>query len=564
MNSPVPSPRPKVIAPARLLRALARGALALGLGATAGTLAACGGGGAIGEQLVTAEHGELTETSPLGLAFAAAAAEAGVPVDLLKALAYTSTGLEPALGTSEFDDQAPAFGLFGLRGDELAEAARLAGVSVDALLGDQSVELEAVAKLLARYRDDAGVALADHDDPRAYRPALARFHGNDAELGAGFADDVLRHLARGRAIPLEDGTTLVIRRYAIDVPGADDDFATDMSALGASDAIQRPSPNFSTRSTSIELVVIHTCEGGYSGCVSWLRNPRAQVSAHYVVKEDGSEVSQLVDENRKAWHVSANYRARLNGGVLTRYEGVNVNNLAVGIEHGGFASQRTWSPGLINRSAALVRGIVRRHGIPADRYHVVAHGRLQPESRTDPGPNWPWTSYLQSIAGGTAPSNPPSNPNPPTTPNPPSNPNPPSTPGRAPITVDNATAGRFRASASWESSTWASGKIGADYRFRSPGESSDLAEFKVAIPTAGRYEVFTRVPGNGYNREAPFFIEHAGGRATVRRDLSGAGNSWVSLGTYEFRAGDEWIVAASRWTGARGYLIADAVRLEPR
>jgi hypothetical protein len=76
--------------------------------------------------------------------------------------------------------------------------------------------------------------------------------------------------------------------------------------------------------------------------------------------------------------------------------------------------------------------------------------------------------------------------------------------------------------------------------------------------------VFTRVPGNGYNREAPFFIEHAGGRAAVRRDLSSAGNSWVSLGTYEFRAGDEWIVAASRWTGGRGFLIADAVRLEPR
>ena len=115
-----------------------------------------------------------------------------------------------------------------------------------------------------------------------------------------------------------------------------------------------------------------------------------------------SRLAQLVDENRRAWHVSANYRASLNGGVLTRYEGVNVNNLSVGIEHGGFASQRTWSPGLINRSVALVRGIVRRHGIPADRYHVVAHGRLQPESRTDPGPNWPWTSYLQSIAGGSA------------------------------------------------------------------------------------------------------------------------------------------------------------------
>jgi hypothetical protein len=76
--------------------------------------------------------------------------------------------------------------------------------------------------------------------------------------------------------------------------------------------------------------------------------------------------------------------------------------------------------------------------------------------------------------------------------------------------------------------------------------------------------VFTRVPGNGYSTDAPFAIQHRGGTTVVRRDLSRAGASWLSLGTFDFAAGDDWIVAASCWTDAAGFVIADAVQLEPR
>jgi hypothetical protein len=296
------------------------------------------------------------------------------------------------------------------------------------------------------------------------------------------------------------------------------------------------------------LVVIHTCEGGYSGCVSWLRNTAAGASAHYVVKEDGREVSQLVDENRRAWHVAASYRPHLNNGVLPGLSGQSTNNFSIGIEHGGFARQTRWPQGQIDRSVSLVRDITGRHNIPRDRYHIVAHGRLQPESRTDPGANWPWTSYINAIRGS---SNPP----------PPGNPPPPS--GNA-ITVDNTTSGRFQASGSWETSSWASGKVGANYRFRNPREVSDLAQYKLNVTRAGRYEAFARVPGNGYNTNVPYIVHHSGGRSVVHRDISARGGQWVSLGTYNFAAKDDWIIQISCWTGGRGYLIADAVKLEPR
>ncbi|MCK6546683.1 amidase, partial [Myxococcota bacterium] len=132
------------------------------------------------------------------------------------------------------------------------------------------------------------------------------------------------------------------------------------------------------------------------------------------------------------------------------------------------------------------------------------------------------------------------------------------------ITVDNTTGGRFRASSNWEVSSWASGRVGANYRFRRPAERSDLAEYKINIPTAGRYEVFARVPGNGYNTNQPYFIHHRGGRTNVHRNISGRGASWVSLGTYTFDARDDWIVQLSCWTNGDGYVIADAIRFERR
>jgi hypothetical protein len=106
--------------------------------------------------------------------------------------------------------------------------------------------------------------------------------------------------------------------------------------------------------------------------------------------------------------------------------------------------------------------------------------------------------------------------------------------------------------------------VGDDYRFRAAESLSDPAEYRVPIGEAGSYEVFARVPGNGYSSDLPYIIHHRGGRAVVRRNVRAAGAAWVSLGTYDFDAGDDWIVQISCWTGARGWIIADAIRLERR
>jgi N-acetyl-anhydromuramyl-L-alanine amidase AmpD len=64
---------------------------------------------------------------------------------------------------------------------------------------------------------------------------------------------------------------------------------------------QSPTPNYSATPIRHDLVIVHRTEGGYAGAVAWLSDPRARASAHLVMKADGSEVTQLVPLQFKAW-----------------------------------------------------------------------------------------------------------------------------------------------------------------------------------------------------------------------------------------------------------------------
>jgi N-acetylmuramoyl-L-alanine amidase/Phage tail lysozyme len=87
-----------------------------------------------------------------------------------------------------------------------------------------------------------------------------------------------------------------------------------------------PTPNYSDRSSRVDLVVVHDTEGSYSGAVSWFQKPESQVSAHYVIREDGGEATQMVALDKKAWACVA------------------FNSRSVNIEMAGFASKGFGDP----------------------------------------------------------------------------------------------------------------------------------------------------------------------------------------------------------------------------
>jgi hypothetical protein len=71
----------------------------------------------------------------------------------------------------------------------------------------------------------------------------------------------------------------------------------------------RPSPNSSGRhgmrgphSLARLRGRVHDCAGGYEGSIRWFELSRSNVSAHYVVREDGGEATQMVDLADSACH----------------------------------------------------------------------------------------------------------------------------------------------------------------------------------------------------------------------------------------------------------------------
>jgi hypothetical protein len=107
----------------------------------------------------------------------------------------------------------------------------------------------------------------------------------------------------------------------------------------------RPSPNFSARAARVDLLVLHDCEGGYAGSVNWFAAKESQVSAHYVAKEDGLEVTQMVDLTDKAWHACY------------------FNSRSVGWEMGGFAKSG-FSEALLDTSALAFAYLCHHLQIP--------------------------------------------------------------------------------------------------------------------------------------------------------------------------------------------------------
>lgn len=128
-------------------------------------------------------------------------------------------------------------------------------------------------------------------------------------------------------------------------------------------------------------------------------------------------------------------------------------------------------------------------------------------------------------------------------------------------TVDNTDAG-FTASTNWWASTSVPGYLGSNYRTRGTASVSDAATWKVNLPTSGTYQVQARwTAGTNRAPSAPYVIYHAGGSTTVNVNQQQNNGTWVTLGTFNFNAGNSTRVALSCWTTTGFYVVADGVRL---
>ena len=515
--------------------------------------------------------------------FNAAADEFGVPVQILQAMGYAETQWQMIAGDEEFEGWSPAAGTMALRGAMIDRGAALLGLDVDAVKQSRASNIRAAAAILSDLADDHGI---DRSDLGAWAPAVAEL-ADVADHGASINyihNDVFGLIKNGLVVTDLAGNVIseiepepdVVPDY--DPPGGPT-FATTPDYAGA---VYRNSPNQGTRPAGdtgkVRMVIIHTCEGAYSGCWGWLVNSQSGVSAHYVVKEDGSEISQLVKEAKRAYHIAAKYDKGLNGGKESGLQGVQSNSFTVGIEHAGFENQNSWHQNLIEQSAKLTCDITKRNGVARDKYHIVGHGQLQPNNRIDPGPNWPWATYLTKVLshcgeGEPPPQQPPPQP-PPDEPDPmdPPEPDPmqppPDPTDPAEIIADsnqgnnNSTYAKITASANWTSTAATPGYYGSNYLFADAQPVSDAAnfEFFLSEPESRKIEIWYTAGANR-SATAPLVLFDAQGKnlGTVNINEQAGGKAWTSVGTFNFTAG--WNkVAISRYTTTGFVVIADAIR----
>lgn len=513
------------------------------------------------------------EPRDLNAQFDAASQEFDVPGPILKSLGYAETGLMMVVAEPEFEGRA-AYGVMGLRSDILEEAASLAGLPLEDVTSEPDANIRAAAAWLSAEADR--LELQDRADLGAWADATASYSGIDDDVARSTYVYQSIYATMREGFVVEDGEGVV--RASLEPVDAWPSFTvpppTPAVEAGPDYApsLWRPSPNYSSRaggsSGDPTMVIIHTCEGSYNGCWSWLKNSGSGVSAHYVVKEDGNEITQLVRENKKAWHIAASYKCNLNSNKECGLNGVSSNNFTIGIEHAGFANQASWKPKLIDESAKLVCDITRDHGIPRDQYHIVGHGQLQPNNRIDPGPNWPWSEYydlIDAYCNGGAPPPPMEEPPPE---EPPPMEDPPPAGGGDSIIIDSNNAnndaelGFMSVSSNWVASSGSDELYGTGYWYASTAAVSDPATVWFYSAAGGNYTVDAWwTSGTNRSSTAPFVVYDASGSTTVVNvDQQKNGGKWNSLGSFDFAAG--WNkVQLSRWTSGDAVVIADAMRV---
>jgi len=153
-----------------------------------------------------------------------------------------------------------------------------------------------------------------------------------------------------------------------------------------------PSPNFDERTGlgHADMIVLHyTGMPDVEGAIAQLCTPGTDVSAHYIVLEDG-RIVQSVPEAKRAWHAGVSFWAGEE----------DINSCSIGIEI--INSGHDWGyPDFPLRQIAAVialcRGIMLRRKIPSHR--VLAHSDVAPARKKDPGEKFPWHSLANSGVG---------------------------------------------------------------------------------------------------------------------------------------------------------------------
>jgi N-acetyl-anhydromuramyl-L-alanine amidase AmpD len=142
--------------------------------------------------------------------------------------------------------------------------------------------------------------------------------------------------------------------------------------------------NFNLRKPNF-IIIHHTAQDSIQQTIKTFTLTRTQVSAHYVIGDDGSVV-QMLNDYLRAWHAGSGSWGK----------NTDVNSASIGIELDNNGSE-AFSEAQITSLMALLSKLKREYNIPTQ--NIIGHSDIAPTRKNDPSVLFPWKTLAENGFG---------------------------------------------------------------------------------------------------------------------------------------------------------------------
>ena len=142
--------------------------------------------------------------------------------------------------------------------------------------------------------------------------------------------------------------------------------------------------NFGMRRPSY-VIIHHTAQQSCEQTLQTFAQERTQVSAHYVICNDGT-LYHILNDYLRAWHA----------GLAKWGNETDINSCSLGIELDNNGSTR-FSEAQLNTLLGLLASLKKKYNIPAANF--IGHADVAPGRKTDPNVYFPWKRLAENGYG---------------------------------------------------------------------------------------------------------------------------------------------------------------------
>lgn len=142
--------------------------------------------------------------------------------------------------------------------------------------------------------------------------------------------------------------------------------------------------NFGLRKPNY-VVLHHTAQDSVEQTLKTFTLPRTQVSAHYVIGDDGT-IYHMLNDYYRAWHAG--------NGTWGNNTDLNSSSIGIELDNNGF---EPFSEAQISSLIDLLAILKEKYKIPTENF--IGHSDMAPSRKVDPNPTFPWKRLAEEGFG---------------------------------------------------------------------------------------------------------------------------------------------------------------------